>query len=770
MDIFKLFYSNSWLIYADKTTIEIGIYKTDKTVKVLENQLNGEEYDLGEVNNLVSDCILTIIEHEETSYYIHMKNGRIYLTPYINGHSEYSIALEIILNSDRFELAKTQYSYELKDTVSRESFVLDKKIFIDGRNKLALPLEYRVDEPYVYLSITFNEVSTFLEYTIKTNNFSLKTVSYKLLEDDSLQIRFLSANTFTLQSGEIIEHLKISEIIKNKKTQLRPEFAATITKPFFIKVAKRIYVITKDESGQAHIEYDLRSALLFNEAKYSFKYIKKGLEIVGNIDFKHRILANAIVNNRGLELATIHWKNENQFVAVIPNERLEQLLDLHTGLKLALNHEIIFTMNHYSEQELNKKIFETFELRGKVYVVRLSVKKDYIITTLPTLPMYSKMSKLKIKLAEKTAKLYKIFNKKKINLYFEKDASRALESSIYVFDYVKKDREIKTKNKFILDSKSPQYDDLKRKYGKDLIKRFSFKNYLYIYLADHFIASELSNHVLAVRVFNESLAKKITATPLYFLQHGIMFAKPVDNPMALGFHKAHLVNNVKKNVISSDLEAGEFYKMGYDDSDLMKSGLPKMDGAKLKPNADKIAFMPTWRYWEESYILNDEIEKTTYYESLKDIINLFKKEGLIDRLLIVPHNKFADYVYDNMSEYTHIICKDPSEALEISCIFITDYSSAIYDAIYRGAYPIFYWADSEYLIEKYKAIPPVNVENAPGIIANSNEELIAAVKEAIENDYKIPEDIKIKYRRINEFSDNQNTARVVKILKQDQVL
>src|SRR5699024_7617252 len=101
--------------------------------------------------------------------------------------------------------------------------------------------------------------------------------------------------------------------------------------------------------------------------------------------------------------------------------------------------------------------------------------------------------------------------------------------------------------------------------------------------------------VIASRVFSNKLSSSISKTPLYFLQHGIMFAKPVDNPMAMGFHKENVSFNLKKSVISSDLEAKEFYKMGYCSEDLMKTGLPKLDNATLDESADKIAYMPTWR-------------------------------------------------------------------------------------------------------------------------------------------------------------------------------
>ncbi|HLR71421.1 MAG TPA: CDP-glycerol glycerophosphotransferase family protein, partial [Pseudogracilibacillus sp.] len=87
-----------------------------------------------------------------------------------------------------------------------------------------------------------------------------------------------------------------------------------------------------------------------------------------------------------------------------------------------------------------------------------------------------------------------------------------------------------------------------------------------------------------------------------------------------------------------------------------------------------------------------------------------------------------------------------------------------------GAYPIFYWSEKDYLIKNYKAIPPVNEENAPGKIATSPEELIQIVREAIATNYIIPEEIQQKYLRVNEFNDNQNTDRVIKELKKLDVL
>ena len=143
-----------------------------------------------------------------------------------------------------------------------------------------------------------------------------------------------------------------------------------------------------------------------------------------------------------------------------------------------------------------------------------------------------------------------------------------------------------------------------------------------------------------------------------------MFAKPVDNPMAFGFHKQFNKYNNIKNVISSDLEAEQFYKMGYEDIDLMKTGLATFDVAKLCENANKISYMPTYRYWEERLIYSGDITKTSYFQSIMKVINAFEYNNMLDKLLIVPHNKFSDYIYENMPEYRSIIEANPSEALK----------------------------------------------------------------------------------------------------------
>ncbi len=441
---------------------------------------------------------------------------------------------------------------------------------------------------------------------------------------------------------------------------------------------------------------------------------------------------------------------------------------IHTNLYLGDQHTVLHNLK-LNVRPKRKKTLDFKLVDDQVNIVRTNLRGDVTSTILSKSEEYTFINRNLIFIAHFLSK-WLPRKKENINLYFEKKSMKADESGIRVFEQVMKESNLRSENYFILSKDAENYKALKNQYKRAIVSKFSFKHYYLIFRASNLISSELSNHLLNDRLYIDVIREKINAIPLTFLQHGIMFAKPVDNPMAFGFHKDKNVFNMRKSVISSELEAGEFYKMGYDREDLILTGLATFDHAKLNEGADKIAFMPTYRYWEEGLIYRGLIEQTTYYTQIIRVIEAFEKNGLLDRLLIVPHNKFSEHIYENMKEYQHIISNNPSEALRNSVIFITDYSSAIYDATFRGAYPIFYWEEKEYLINQYKAIPPVNDENAPGAVIYDLDHLMKKVKDVIAQNYKVEDEIMEKFQQINTFMDRKNTLRIVKSLKQDRIL
>lgn len=764
---------NHQFIITKRTGQEIlSINLMDKQIIINENKLKDEEILMEKLPSYYRNGIIAILDNSAKLFFIHIKSSVLYCTCYLNNETPGSVKLNIELYSKRFTIKKEKYTYSIVDNSTNKSRLISEELFSTGNTPLSFIKNRKENEPYIYLKISYMNYVSFLEYTINRKEFSIKTIKYELYNNSTdFEINFRSANQFTVLGKELDQIIHINKLVKNKTQILSEEFYETMTSPFMLLINNRLFIINKENNNKLLIYYDKRADLLFHETTYSAKRKKHSFVITGNIDYKFNIPVDTLVTKKGEFLGSINWKNNRQFEVVIKEESLNKLINIHNSIWFAIEDKLVHSMYRHSTKEPKVVVEDSFTNGDRAYVIRLNKKYSYTLSILPALPIYNNFNKVKINLAEFISKQFpNLFNKKKINLYFEKEASQASESAKSVFKKVIKNYNTTTINKFILDKSSKDYYEMKKKYKENIISRFSFKHYLYIFYANTYISSELSNHVIASRVFTDKINEQIVRTPLYFLQHGIMFAKPVDNPMALGFHKENVNFNLIKSVISSDLEAKEFYKMGYEKKDLMKTGLPKMDNEIISSKANKITYMPTWRYWEEAYIINDEIERTTYFQSLMNMIRIFERAGLIDRLLISPHNKFSTYIYEHMREYKHLICEDPSVALNISQAFITDYSSVIYDSIYQGGYPIFYWKDSNYLIENYKAIPPVNEDNAPGVVAKTDDELINAVKNAIENEFKISENIVEKYRDINEFHDNKNTERVIEELIKDSII
>lgn len=466
------------------------------------------------------------------------------------------------------------------------------------------------------------------------------------------------------------------------------------------------------------------------------------------------------------------WKLKSIGVIKIPNDKIIAENSIHSrvgiGDSQGNNIQLKPGWKYIRKRILAKKRFDDLI----VIVHSIKGKSKISITKLPYSAEYSSICTLKNYAALMVALLSKPFSKLiNIVLLYEKKTGKASESGWYIFKKIMEMPDRKATPYFIIDKESPDFQAAYDQYPDNVIPKYSFRHFLYIYLCRYFISSELSNHVMNPRLIMPGLNRAICRKPLVFLQHGIMFSKPIENPNAQGFRKDNPGINIYKSVISSELEATEFYKVGFERSDLIKSGLPKFDISKRNPNSNKIVLMLTYRFWEEA-IMQDQsrIHETTYYQTYMQLIEAFKNHNLLDRLIISCHPIFADCILKGAPEYRNLVTEDVNKALEECAIYITDYSSASYDAHYRGSYVIYYWADRDYLIENYKAEPPINETNCDGVPVFSIEELMQEIKRADQNHYIMDSFHEENYKKINEFHDNKNGDRLIKALQELDIL
>lgn len=578
-----------------------------------------------------------------------------------------------------------------------------------------------------YVNIDFNGIKRSIPSLEFVENTNIKLSEGKFTKGSFLigmtEIRSNRFYLYTNNNGELYVTTRI-----NRYCKVRQKLRCKITDKYIY-----FYGYLTDVSDRIeNFDKILLNAEVVGKIERPFEGVKK---------LKHLMVAKVKISDV-IDSGNIH-----------NNIRIGQREEISVPILMDIKHE---GMNYWARRKVGDNLI----------LIRSIINGNKIrITNIKFNPEYKRINLIKNSIA---FNLSKILGNKKINLMFEKETSRACESGYYSFEKII-DKQINgnldSRTYFVIDKDSDDYNMVKSKYGKHIIDKYSFKHYLYIYLCKYFISSEFSPHVINPRLYITSLSQCIAKKPLIFLQHGIMFSKPVDNPAASNFRKDNLVVNFYKNVVSSDLEATQFYKCGFDDDDLIKCGLPKFDVSKMNDDADKIMVMLTYRYWEESFVMDEEkIKETTYYQAYMRILEAFEENGLLDRLIISCHPKFTDYLSNLNPKYAKCVENDIAKALAESKIYITDYSSASYDAHYRGAYIIYNWEERDYLIERYKAIPPIDETNCDGVPVFSMDQLIDEVKRAIENDYVMDEIYEERYRKINEFHDGKNGDRLVEEL------
>lgn len=535
-----------------------------------------------------------------------------------------------------------------------------------------------------------------------------------------------------------------------------------------IEIDNKIFWIYTDKKNRLYLTNNFNK-ILNRKSNLRSLITKKHVFFFGlysNIETKYKDFDNIYLNEEiigKIERPFNFWKFKHLAIIRVKIEQILKSSEIHNKVAIGDKNGNVIPLN----LKKNKKGINYFcsKIVDDNYIlVRTVINSSIIrIVNIKMSPEYKKINLLKNNLAHVISK---IIGKKEVILMFEKETKKASESGYYVFEKLMELKNLKSKIYFVIDKNCTDYKKVIEKYPKNTIIKYSFKHYLNIYISKYFISSELSNHVINPRLYIRNLNEVISKKPLIFLQHGIMFSKPVDNPAAAGFRKNSKSVNYYKSVISSELEATQFYKVGFQRKDLIKCGLPKFDISRMNKDADKIMVMLTYRYWEEALIMNEStIKETTYYKTYLNIIKEFEKNNLLDNLIISCHPKFSDCLIKTVPKYKKVFETDIAKALEETKIFVTDYSSASYDAHYRGAYIIYYWEEKEYLIENYNAIPPINEENCDGVPVYSIKSLIEEVKTAQKNNYVMEKKYEDNYKMINEFHDGKNADRLILELK-----
>ena len=212
-------------------------------------------------------------------------------------------------------------------------------------------------------------------------------------------------------------------------------------------------------------------------------------------------------------------------------------------------------------------------------------------------------------------------------------------------------------------------------------------------------------------------------------------------------------------------------EIGYPRCDILfnKNNEEAIDDIKSRLNIPKdkkiILYAPTWRenqfYNKNAFKFTTEMDFDEMYNQLSD-----------DYILIV---KFHYLVKENIdwSKYNDFIIEcdadwDIQELYLISDIMITDYSSVMFDYAILKRPIIFFTFDLDDYKNNLRDFYFDMVEEVPGPICKTNEEMIDYIKnfnrEDYDNDYG--EKYKLFNEKFNQFDDGNASKKVIELIKE----
>ena len=362
-----------------------------------------------------------------------------------------------------------------------------------------------------------------------------------------------------------------------------------------------------------------------------------------------------------------------------------------------------------------------------------------------------------------------------IILIYEKYCFSAQDNGYYFFKYCMENNVEKLLNSkifYVIDKKSPDYERVK-KYDSNVLDFLSLDHMIYLLGAKLLVSSESKSHSYVWRPNGSFFSRFIKKKKLFFLQHGVIALKKIDNVFGKDGSQP-----VDRFVVSTPQEKSiVINKFGYKESEVCLTGLARWDALNDKSDSCReILVMPTWRSWL------DEAENSLFFQSdyYKNYSNLINNERLIS--LLEENNLILNFhIHPKFKEYTknfHTNCnriklitygEEPLNELLMRCkLLITDYSSVCWDVYYMNKPILFYQFDYDLYNKIHGSY--LNMEkDLFGYRSTTLDKLLDDFHNACKNNFKQPKEFDEMRESTFAFTDKNNSARIVAEIKKMKI-
>lgn len=291
--------------------------------------------------------------------------------------------------------------------------------------------------------------------------------------------------------------------------------------------------------------------------------------------------------------------------------------------------------------------------------------------------------------------------------------------------------------------------------GGDIIRFGSFRHKLNYLRAENIFTSFADGNFylpFAVKNFFKNYANKYQPNIVY-LQHGVLHAQTIN-------YSKELVD-IDRVVVSARSESVLFRKLGFQDEEILKFGMPRYKkrgyGFEGEKETKRILYAPSWRPYLASrdegnnWVVNERsFFKSKFWKNIEDLIKnesfseFLKSRGLsID---ISLHPIFRAGVADVCG--TGVVNLVDGADVEGYDLLITDYSSIVYDAVYSWKPVIYFCPDADEFhggLGLYSQVS-MPMEDGFGLFAKDIYELRQSILRNVESISCVLDDFYLKYK------------------------
>ena len=331
---------------------------------------------------------------------------------------------------------------------------------------------------------------------------------------------------------------------------------------------------------------------------------------------------------------------------------------------------------------------------------------------------------------------------------------------------------------YVVDRESEAYQRMKR-VGRVVAHGSYLHKFLLLHARAHINAFDVDTYTIPrdwdKAKYIQHLLPRIGAKRV-FLQHGVTWREESKglHRLVQGYDMLSTVSDAEEAYFATDLAYG---------TKAVNTGFPRFDSLERIPGEKNILFAPTWRSYlvKASYSTGGassttlDLEQTDYY---KRILGLIRNEKLRAELTahgfkihFLPHYEMADVMGETWNDDPLVEVLDQrkvsfQECLKKSNIFVTDYSSTMFDIALMGIPTVHYAFDNEEFWNRHATKSYFDFENDSfGPVAYDEETAVDNIIAYLRNGAVREQKFTDRVEEFFKFNDRKNSERMANAIR-----